>query len=145
MIDREEIKSYIPHRDPFLFVDRVIEIEKGSRVLAVRSFGPEEEFFKGHFPENPIVPGVIIIEALAQAGGILIYASFTEELEAQGLTGAYLAGLEKVRFRRVVKPGDLIKLDVRIVRRRSRLIRFKAEAFVDDSKAAEAEILVSLY
>ena len=145
MIDREEIKSYIPHRDPFLFVDRVIEIEKGSRILAVRSFGPEEEFFKGHFPENPIVPGIIIIEALAQAGGILIYASFAEELEAQGLTGAYLAGLGNVRFRQVVKPGDLIELDVRIKRRRSRLFRFKAEAFVDGSKAAEAEILVSLY
>lgn len=145
MIDREEIESYIPHRDPFLFVDRVLEMEKGSRILAERSFEPQQEFFKGHFPGNPIVPGVIIVEALAQAGGILIYASFTEELEEQGLTGAYLAGLEKVRFRQVVKPGDLIKLDVRIVRRRSRLIRFKAEAFVDDSKAAEAEILVSLY
>lgn len=145
MIDREEIKSYIPHRDPFLFVDRVIEIEKGSRILAVRSFGTEEEFFKGHFPGNPIVPGVLIVEALAQAGGILIYASFTDELEAQGHTGAYLAGLENVRFRQVVKPGDLIKLDVRIERRRSRLFRFRAEAFVDDSKAAEAEILVSLY
>lgn len=145
MIDREEIKSYIPHRAPFLFVDRVVELEKGSRILAERSFGPEEEFFKGHFPGNPIVPGVLIVEALAQAGGVLIYASFTDELEAQGHTGAYLAGLEKVRFRQVVKPGDLIKLDVSIQRRRSTLFRFRAEAFVDDALAAEAEILVSLY
>jgi len=145
LIDREEIKSYIPHRAPFLFVDRVVELEKGSRILAERSFGPEEELFKGHFPGNPIVPGVLIVEALAQAGGVLIYASFTEELEAQGHTGAYLAGLEKVRFRQVVKPGDLIKLDVSIQRRRSTLFRFRAEAFVDDALAAEAEILVSLY
>lgn len=145
MIEREEIKNYIPHRDPFLFVDRVIELEKGSRIVAERTFGPEEEFFKGHFPGNPIVPGVIIVEALAQAGGVLVYASFTEELEAQGLTGAYLAGLEKVRFRQVVKPGDLIKLDVSVQRKRSRIIRFKAVAYVGDSKAAEAEIIVSLY
>ena len=145
MIEREEIKNYIPHRDPFLFVDRVIELEKGSRIVAHRTFGPEEEFFKGHFPGNPIVPGVIIVEALAQAGGVLIYYSFTEELKAQGLTGAYLAGLENVRFRQVVKPGDLIKLDVTIQRKRSRIIKFKAVAFVDDSKAAEAEIIVSLY
>jgi 3-hydroxyacyl-[acyl-carrier-protein] dehydratase len=145
LIEREEIKNYIPHRDPFLFVDKVIELEKGSRIVAHRTFEPQEEFFKGHFPGNPIVPGVIIVEALAQAGGVLVYYSFTEELEADGLTGAYLAGLEKVRFRRVVKPGDLIKLDVSIQRKRSRLIRFKATAFVDDAKAAEAEIIVSLY
>jgi len=145
LIEREEIKNYIPHRDPFLFVDKVIELEKGSRIVAHRTFEPQEEFFKGHFPGNPIVPGVIIVEALAQAGGVLVYYSFTEELEADGLTGAYLAGLEKVRFRQIVKPGDLIKLDVSIQRKRSRLIRFKATAFVDDTKAAEAEIIVSLY
>lgn len=145
LIDREEIKNYIPHRAPFLFVDKVVEIEKGSRILAHRTFGPEEEFFKGHFPGNPIVPGVLIVEALAQTGGVLVYYSFTEELEAEGLTGAYLAGLEKVRFRQVVKPGDLITMDVSIQRKRSRIIRFSAEAFVNDSKAAEAEIIVSLY
>ncbi len=145
MIEREEIKNYIPHREPFLFVDKVIELEKGSRIVAQRTFGPEEEFFKGHFPGNPIVPGVLIVEALAQTGGVLVYYSFTEELEAQGLTGAYLAGLEKVRFRSVVKPGDLIKMDVSIQRKRSRIIRFRAEAYVDDTLAAEAEIIVSLY
>lgn len=145
MIKREEIKNYLPHREPFLFVDRVIELKKGSRIVAQRTFEPEEEFFKGHFPGNPIVPGVIIVEALAQAGGVLVYYSFTEELEAKGLTGAYLAGLENVRFRQVVKPGDLIKLDVSIQRKRSRIIRFKAGAYVNDSKAAEAEIIVSLY
>ena len=145
MIDREEIKSYIPHREPFLFVDKVVEIEKGSSIVAERTFGPEEEFFKGHFPGNPIVPGVIIVESLAQAGGVLVYYSFTEELESEGLTGAYLAGLEHVRFRHVVKPGDLIKLHVSIQRKRSRIIRFKAEAFVGDAKATEAEIIVSLY
>lgn len=144
-MDREEIKSLIPHREPFLFVDSIIEIEKGSRIVAERTFGPEEEFFKGHFPGNPIVPGVLIVEAMAQVGGVLVYASFKEELDEQGLTGAYLAGLEGVRFRSVVKPGDLIRMEVSIERKRSRIIRFKAEAFVEDSKAAEADIIVSLY
>ena len=144
-MDREYIKSLIPHREPFLFVDRVVEIEKGSRIVAERTFGPEEEFFKGHFPGNPIVPGVLIVEAMAQAGGVLVHDSFKEELDREGLTGAYLAGLEGVRFRSVVKPGDLIRMEVSIDRKRSRIIRFKAEAFVEDSKAAEADIIVSLY
>ncbi len=145
MIDREVIKSYIPHRDPFLFVDEVLELETGSRILAVKRFGPEEDFFRGHFPGNPIVPGVIIVEALAQTGGVLIYASFTEELESKGHTGAYLAGLENVRFRKAVLPDDVVKMDVRIVKKRSRIFMFKGEAYVDGAKAAEADIMVSLY
>lgn len=145
LMEREEIKNLIPHREPFLFVDQVVEIEKGSNIVALRTFGPEEEFFKGHFPGNPIVPGVLIVEAMAQAGGVLVYSSFTEELERDGLTGAYLAGLEGVRFRSVVKPGDLIRMEVSIERKRSRIIRFNAEAFVGEAKAAEAQIIVSLY
>ncbi len=145
MIDKEGIKQYIPHRDPFLFVDKVLEIEKGKRILAVKTFGPDQDFFKGHFPGYPVVPGVVITEALAQAGGVLIYYSFKEELDEMGLKGAYLMGVDNVKFRRVVEPNDEIKLDVRIEKRRSRVIKFKAEAFVGDSKAAEADISVSLY
>src|SRR5512145_2045147 len=92
LIDKEAIKSHIPHREPFLLVDAVLELESGSRIVAVKKFSPEEEFFKGHFPGSPIVPGVLIVEALAQAGGILYNASFTEERVAKGQTGAYLAG-----------------------------------------------------
>jgi 3-hydroxyacyl-[acyl-carrier-protein] dehydratase len=145
LIDRESIKNYIPHREPFLLLDEILELEQGLRILAVKKFSPGEEFFKGHFPGNPIVPGVMIVEALAQAGGVLYNASFIEELKARGQSGAYLAGLEKVRFRKAVYPDDLVKLDVRILKKRSKIIIFAGEASVGDSKVAEAEIMVSLY
>jgi beta-hydroxyacyl-ACP dehydratase FabZ len=145
LIDRESIKNHIPHREPFLFVDEVLEIEHGSRIVAVRKFRPEEEFFKGHFPGSPIVPGVIIVEAMAQAGGVLYNASYTEERISKGQTGAYLAGLEKVRFRKAVYPNDILRMDVRIRKMRSKIIIFAGEASVGDSMVAEAEIMVSLY
>jgi 3-hydroxyacyl-[acyl-carrier-protein] dehydratase len=145
LIDRESIKVHIPHRDPFLFVDEVLELERGARIVAVRKFRPEEEFFRGHFPGSPIVPGVIIVEAMAQAGGVLYNASFTEERISKGQTGAYLAGIEKVRFRKAVYPNDLLKMDVRIQKMRSKIIIFAGEASVEGSKVAEAEIMVSLY
>ncbi|MFI5322838.1 MAG: 3-hydroxyacyl-ACP dehydratase FabZ [Thermodesulfobacteriota bacterium] len=145
LIDRESIKNYIPHREPFLLLDGVLELEHGLRILAVKRFSPGDEFFKGHFPANPIVPGVLIVEALAQAGGVLYNASFIEELKARGQSGAYLAGLEKVRFRKAVYPDDLIKLEVRILKRRSKIIIFTGEASVGVTKVAEAEIIVSLY
>jgi 3-hydroxyacyl-[acyl-carrier-protein] dehydratase len=145
LIDRESIKVHIPHRDPFLFVDEVLELERGARIVAVRKFRPEEEFFRGHFPGSPIVPGVIILEAMAQAGGVLYNASFTEERISKGQTGAYLAGLEKVRFRKAVYPNDLLKMEVRIQKMRSKIIIFTGEASVEGSKVAEAEIMVSLY
>ncbi len=145
LIDRESLKTHIPHRDPFLFVDEVLELERGARIVAVRKFRPDEEFFKGHFPGSPIVPGVIIVEAMAQAGGVLYNASFTEERISKGQTGAYLAGIEKVRFRKAVYPNDLLKMDVRILKMRSKIIIFAGEASVGDSKVAEAEIMVSLY
>ena len=145
LIDREAIKSHIPHREPFLLVDEVLELESGSRIVAVKKFSPEEEFFKGHFPGSPIVPGVLIVEALAQAGGILYNASFTEERVAKGQTGAYLAGLDKVRFRKAVFPDDVLRLEVTIQKMRSKIIIFAGEASVGGSKVAEAEIMVSLY
>ena len=145
LIDRESIKNCIPHREPFLFVDEVLELEYGSRILAVKKFSPGEVFFRGHFPGNPIVPGVIIVEALAQAGGVLYNLSFTEELKSKGQSGAYLAGLEKVRFRKAVYPNDIMQLDVRILKRRSKIIIFTGEASVGGSIVAEAEIMVSLY
>jgi len=145
LMDKEVIKGYLPHRDPFLFVDGVLELDKGSRILAVKRFSEDEYFFKGHFPGNPIVPGVILVEAMAQVGGVLVYSSFTEELKSRGQTGAYLAGLENVRFRKAVIPNDLVKMDVRIEKKRSRVIIFEGEARVDDAKVAEAQIMVSLY
>ncbi|MXW21799.1 MAG: 3-hydroxyacyl-ACP dehydratase FabZ, partial [Candidatus Dadabacteria bacterium] len=102
----DEIKELLPHREPFLFVDSVLEIEKGKRISAEKLFSPEEFFFRGHFPGNPIVPGVIITEAMAQAGGVLFNYSFREELKKEGFENAYLMGLDHCRFRAPVVPGD---------------------------------------
>ncbi|MYG82626.1 MAG: 3-hydroxyacyl-ACP dehydratase FabZ, partial [Candidatus Dadabacteria bacterium] len=108
----DEIKELLPHREPFLFVDSVLEIEKGKRISAEKLFSPEEFFFRGHFPGNPIVPGVIISEAMAQAGGVLFNYSFREELKKEGFENAYLMGLDRCRFRAPVVPGDRVLLEV---------------------------------
>ncbi len=136
----DEIKELIPHREPFLFVDSVLKIEKGRKIAAEKLFSPEEFFFRGHFPGNPIVPGVIVTEALAQAGGVLFNYSFRDELKKEGFENAYLMSLDRCRFRSPVVPGDKVVLEVELVRRRSRIIFFSAEASVDGKKVAEAGI-----
>lgn len=140
----DEIKELIPHREPFLFVDSVLEIEKGKKIVAGKLFSPEEFFFRGHFPGNPIVPGVIVTEAMAQAGGVLFNYSFGEELKKEGFDNAYLMGLERCRFRAPVVPGDKVILEVELVRRRSRIIFFSAKASVDGKQVAQAEISACL-
>lgn len=143
-LDKEQIKRLLPHREPFLFVDSVLEIEKGKRLLADKLFGPEEFFFRGHFPGNPIVPGVIITEAMAQAGGVLFNYSFGDELEKEGYSNAYLIGLDRCRFRTPVVPGDRVIFNVELSKRRSRIIFFSAKATANGKKVAEAEISASL-
>lgn len=142
IIDKEGVKKLIPHREPFLFVDGVIEIEPAVKIVAVKTFGAEEEFFRGHFPNNPIVPGVILIEAIAQAGGILVYCSYSEKLEGREPA---LVGLENVKFRRPVRPEDEVKLHVHVLKERPRMWKMKGEAFVNGMKVAEAEILASVF
>ncbi|MCY4262237.1 MAG: 3-hydroxyacyl-ACP dehydratase FabZ [Candidatus Dadabacteria bacterium] len=136
----EQIKELIPHREPFLFLDSVLEIEKGRMVKAEKLFSPEEFFFRGHFPGNPVVPGVILAEAMAQAGGVLFKYSFGKEVEEKGFDNAYLMGLDCCRFRTPVVPGNRVVLEVELVRRRSRVMFFSAVAFVDGKKVAEGEI-----
>jgi 3-hydroxyacyl-[acyl-carrier-protein] dehydratase len=144
-MDKEEIKSYIPHREPFLFVDKVLEFDPYSRILAVKTFWAEEEFFKGHFPGHPVVPGVILVESLAQAAGVLISASFAQDEDADIPEGCYLLGIDKAKFRKVVNPEDEIQLQAEVVRLRSKIITFKAIASVDSSKVAEAEFMATFY
>jgi len=144
-MDKEEIKTYIPHREPFLFVDKVLEFEPYRRILAVKTFPAEEEFFKGHFPGHPVVPGVILTEALAQAAAVLIAASLVKDENADNPEGCYLMGLDSVKFRKVVNPEDQIQLHAEVVKLRSKIVTFKASAFVDDSKAAEAEFMATFF
>ena len=143
-LDKEQIKECIPHRDPFLFVDEVIELEEKVSIKAKKVFTDKQDFFRGHFPDFPVVPGVVLTEALAQTGGILVNYSFKDELKESGYTNALLMGLNKCKFRKPVLPNQEITLCVELTKRRSRLLFFRGEAFVDDVKVAEAEISASL-
>jgi 3-hydroxyacyl-[acyl-carrier-protein] dehydratase len=136
------VKEILPHRDPFLFIDSVRSITKFKEIIALRKFSDKEYFFKGHFPGNPVVPGVIIIESLAQAGGILVYESFKENLE--GKLPA-LAGLNNVRFRKPVRPNNNVILKVELIKSRSILWKLEGRAYVDNDLVAEAEITASVF
>ena len=143
-LDKEQIKECIPHRDPFLFVDEVEELEEKVSIKAKKTFTDKQDFFRGHFPDFPVVPGVVLTEALAQTGGILVNYSFKDELEESGYTNALLMGLNKCKFRKPVLPNQEITLCVELTKRRSRLLFFRGEAFVDGVKVAEAETSASL-
>ena len=144
LLNKEQIKDYIPHRDPFLFVDTVVEIEEKEKIIAEKTFTKDEFFFPGHFPGNPVVPGVILTEAMAQTGGILFNYSFKEELESSEYSNAYLMGLDSCKFRRPVVPDDKVVFEVKLVKRRSRILIFEGLALLDGKKIAEAQISASL-
>jgi beta-hydroxyacyl-ACP dehydratase FabZ len=137
-LDYPDIIRRLPHRYPFLLVDRVIELTDGRRVVAIKNVTANEPFFRGHFPGRPIMPGVLICEALVQAGGLLASCS-SDGLPAG--RGVVLAGLEHVRFRRRVLPGDQLRLEVELVHKRRPLWRMKGRALVDGNVATEAEFL----
>jgi beta-hydroxyacyl-ACP dehydratase FabZ len=137
-LDYPDIIQRLPHRYPFLLVDRVIALADGERLVAIKNVTANEPFFAGHFPECPIMPGVLICEALVQAGGLL--ASCSREGLPAG-KGVLLAGLERVRFRRRVIPGDQLRLEVELVHKRRPLWKMKGRALVEGNVAAEAEFL----
>lgn len=134
----EMVKNYLPHRYPFLLVDKVIVVEPGKSLTAIKNVTVNEPFFNGHFPMRSVMPGVLMIEALAQASGILIYKTLNclpmDEL-------FYLAGVDKARFKRVVVPGDQLKLQVTIIRQRLNLWKFEGIATVDDELACSVEFM----
>lgn len=139
MMDIQEIKDIIPHRYPFLLVDKVVEIEEGKRVVGIKNVTANEPFFQGHFPEYPVMPGVLIVEALAQVGAIAVL----KMEENEGKLG-FLAGIDKCRFKRQVKPGDQLKLEVEIIRMRGAIGKGKGIATVDGEVACEVEIMFAL-
>ncbi|MCP3027601.1 3-hydroxyacyl-ACP dehydratase FabZ [Halobacillus sp. A5] len=139
MLDIQEIKEIIPHRYPFLLIDQVEEIEEGRRAVAYKNVTVNEPFFQGHFPNYPVMPGVLITEALAQTGAV----AMLKKEENQGKL-AFFTGIDKCRFKRQVKPGDRLKLEVEIVRLKGPMGKGKATATVDGEVACEAEIMFAL-
>lgn len=139
MLDSEAIKEIIPHRYPFLLVDRVLEMEEGKKVTGLKNVSINEAFFAGHFPEYPVMPGVLILEALAQVGAIAVLGIE----ENKGKIG-FLAGVDKCRFKRQVKPGDQLKLEVEIMRMKGPIGKGKGIATVDGEVACQAEITFAI-
>ncbi|MFD2638580.1 3-hydroxyacyl-ACP dehydratase FabZ [Piscibacillus salipiscarius] len=139
MLDIEQIKSIIPHRYPFLLVDQVEELEEGKRAVGYKNVTANEPFFQGHFPEYMVMPGVLIVEALAQVGAVAIL----QKEENKGKLGMF-TGIDKCRFKRQVKPGDRLKLDVEMLRLKGPIGKAKAVATVDGDMACEAEIMFAV-
>lgn len=139
-MDIQGIMDGIPHRYPFLLVDRVVEMQPGKRIVALKNVTMNEPFFQGHFPGVPVMPGVLIIEALAQAGAILLL----HDMPDRSSKLVYFTGIDNARFRRTVVPGDQVRLTLEVLKLRSRTCKMKGLAEVDGQRVAEAEILSAL-
>ncbi|KZE96568.1 3-hydroxyacyl-[acyl-carrier-protein] dehydratase FabZ [Geobacillus stearothermophilus] len=139
MLDIQQIQSIIPHRYPFLLVDRILEIEEGKRAVGIKNVSANESFFAGHFPEYPVMPGVLIVEALAQVGAVVLLQSE----ENRGRL-AFFAGIDNCRFKKQVKPGDQLRLEVEILRARGAIGKGKGIATVDGELVCETELMFAL-
>ena len=140
MIDAVGILGCLPHRYPFLLVDRILELEPRKRVVAIKNVTINEPFFPGHFPGAPVMPGVLIIEAMAQAGAVMLL----QEIEDREKKLVYFTGIDGARFRRPVVPGDQLQLTLEVIKLRSSTCKMRGIAEVDGKKVAEAEILSAL-
>ena len=141
MLNLEEIKKILPHRYPFLLVDRVLEVQKGRYCKALKNISGNEEVFQGHFPSQAVLPGVMIIEALAQTAGIVIHSG---KEDASSSEIVFFAGIDKAKFRIPVVPGDQLVLETRLINQRRNFWVFEGKARVEDKLAAQAEIKLML-
>jgi 3-hydroxyacyl-[acyl-carrier-protein] dehydratase len=136
----QEVMAHLPHRFPMLLIDKILEIEKGKRIKALKNVTINEPFFQGHFPKKPVMPGVLILEAMAQAGAFLIFES---SLQQKGEL-IYIMSMDNVKFRQPVQPGDQLVSEVEILRARTKALKMRGAAYVNNKKVAEAEFLASL-
>jgi beta-hydroxyacyl-ACP dehydratase FabZ len=144
MIGIQEIFDILPHRYPFLLVDRILEMEMGKRVVGIKNVTINEPFFQGHFPGHPIMPGVLLLEAMAQTGGVLAMRS----AEAEGIDiknkVIYFMTIDKVKFRKPVLPGDQVRFELDLIKSRGNIRGYKAQALVDGAVVAEAELMAMI-
>jgi 3-hydroxyacyl-[acyl-carrier-protein] dehydratase len=141
-LDIRAILEHLPHRYPFLLIDRVLELQKGERIVALKNVTINEPFFVGHFPHVPVMPGVLIIEALAQAAGVLSFQTMGRVSDDQSVY--YFVGIDGARFKRPVSPGDQLRLEVKIARIARSIWKYTGVATVDGQVAAEAELMCTL-
>jgi 3-hydroxyacyl-[acyl-carrier-protein] dehydratase len=141
MKDIKQIMDLLPHRYPFLLVDRIIEMEENKRIVGIKNVSINEPFFQGHFPGAPIMPGVLIIEAMAQTWGILVLSSTQEKAESKNVL---FLGIDKARFRKPVYPGDQLRFELQALHLKRSIWKFKGKAFVEGQLVAEAELMATI-
>ena len=140
LLDITQIQAILPHRYPFLLVDRIISYDPGKRVVGIKNVTLDEPFFVGHFPGAPVMPGVLIVEAMAQTAGVMLLASLPDRETKL----VFFTGIERAKFRRPVVPGDQLRLELTVLKLRPRYIKLRGEAYVDGQLVAEAEISSAL-
>ena len=139
-IEIEEIMRYLPHRYPFLLVDRIVEYEENRRMVGIKNVSINEPFFQGHFPGSPIMPGVLIIESMAQVGGVLVFKSIPDRDDKL----VFFMAIENAKFRKPVRPGDQLRVEMDIVRIKGRVGKLRGKAYVDGQLVAQGDIMFSL-
>ena len=139
-IDINGILKILPHRYPFIMVDRILEYEQGKHITGLKNVTVNEPFFQGHFPGEPVMPGVLILEGMAQVGALLAYKSIPGSI---GNKLVYFAGIDKVRFRKVVRPGDQVIFKLELIKMKAKLSKMSGKAYVDDQLVAEADLMAS--
>ena len=140
ILDINEIQKILPHRPPFLLVDRIVELEPGKRIVGIKNVSMNEPFFVGHFPNFPVMPGVLIVEAMAQTGGLLALG----DEKVRGDKVVLFASIEKAKFRRPVVPGDQLRMEIDVISRKKTFCRIKGRAYVDKELAAEATMMCKI-